>query len=75
MIGIVTVALQAAAAVEHADRLRPSDGAICALEATSLAEIGIPGRFWNVTPVCKSQGNGSMAENLTCVWADQGMPS
>src|SRR5712691_4218158 len=51
------------------DRLRPpgSDGAISALLATYVAVIGIPGRFWYVKLVRRSQGRAYVPENFTCV--------
>jgi len=56
MIAVLLIAQAPAAG--HAERLRPRDGAICAFVATYCADLGAPGRFWNVAAAWKSQGSG-----------------
>src|SRR5262245_15356925 len=65
------LALQVAAP-RHCARSRPSDVRTTALAVGFVAVTGIPGMFWNVALVWRSQGNGYTTRNFTWVPADHG---
>src|SRR5262245_55531474 len=67
------LALQVAAP-RHAARSRPSEVLTTALLVGFVAVLEMPGMFWKVALVCRSQGSGYTTRNLICEPADHGRP-
>src|SRR5262249_26220010 len=69
----VTVAGHAPVPAGQEARLRPSDGAICALVKTTVAGFAVPGRLTRVALTSSPhQGSGYAPDNLRFVWPCHG---